>query len=110
MDFEISVEGLRTDVESQAVRASLARTRYSRQAKNKTNTMKTLKLLALGSALLGVTQITQGSVLLGFNSFTEDATESPIWPTKPNPGGRVPSLATGLPRRRIDRRLLRQGQ
>jgi len=32
--------------------------------------MKTLKLLALGSSLLGVTQITQGGVLLGFNSFT----------------------------------------
>lgn len=36
--------------------------------------MKTLKLLALGSALLGVSQVTQGSVLLGFNSFAEDST------------------------------------
>lgn len=35
--------------------------------------MKTLKLLALGSALLGVSQVTQGSVLLGFNSFEEDS-------------------------------------
>jgi hypothetical protein len=35
--------------------------------------MKTLKLLALGSALLGVTQVTQGSVLLGFNSFSENS-------------------------------------
>lgn len=41
--------------------------------KNKTKTMKTLKLLALGSALLGVSQVTQGSVLLGFNSFEEDS-------------------------------------
>lgn len=56
-----------------AVRASLARTRYSRQAKHKTKTMKRLQLLALGSALVGVSQVTQGSVLLGFNSFTEDA-------------------------------------
>lgn len=35
--------------------------------------MKTLKLLALSSALLGATQITHGSVLLGFNSFKEDS-------------------------------------
>lgn len=34
--------------------------------------MKTLKLLALSSALLGVTQVTHGSVLLGFNSFSPD--------------------------------------
>lgn len=38
--------------------------------------MKTLKLLALGSALLGVTQITQGGVLLGFNSFTSELDKS----------------------------------
>lgn len=35
--------------------------------------MKTLKLLALGSALLGASQVTHGSVLLGFNSFEEDS-------------------------------------
>lgn len=36
--------------------------------------MKRLQLLALGSALVGVSQITQGGVLLGFNSFAEDST------------------------------------
>ena len=36
--------------------------------------MKTLKLLALGSALIGASQVTNGSVLLGFNSFAEDST------------------------------------
>ena len=36
--------------------------------------MKRLQLLALGSALVGVSQVTQGGVLLGFNSFAEDST------------------------------------
>jgi hypothetical protein len=40
--------------------------------------MKTLKMLVLGSALIGVTQVTQGSVLLGFNSFTEDVVDGGI--------------------------------
>jgi hypothetical protein len=46
--------------------------------------MKTLKLLALGSALLGATQITQGGVLLGFNSF-KDSTD-PLTPEDSQPG------------------------
>ena len=37
--------------------------------------MKTLKLLALSSALLGAAQVTHGSVLLGFNSFGSNTTD-----------------------------------
>jgi hypothetical protein len=38
--------------------------------------MKTLKLLAFGSVLLGASQITHGSVLLGFNSFAPDTVDA----------------------------------
>lgn len=38
--------------------------------------MKTIKLLALSSTLLGVSQVTQGGVLLGFNSFVEDVAQT----------------------------------
>lgn len=48
--------------------------------------MKRLQLLALSSVLLGAAQITHGSVLLGFNSFSDDTPDIDSTPDEAKSG------------------------